>query len=723
MVHRDHVLPLFLGEKAICETGYEIRFGDESSSIDKVDDDYVVVGKISKFSFSPDHDYLLILANYNKKKLIVKHRISYEYITESYGYLYNNSFIDSLTINSVVPEDQIIQKSLAFDQYMNRKDGANLLTCYMSLDQNMEDSIIISDAAATKFTAPLIKKVQVMINENNIPLNIYGRNEDEYKCIPDIGEDIKDSTLIALRKEKKEEMVYTESTDMLRKVLMSDERRTLNGTLIDLDIYCNNIENLNAYHNQQFKMYYNEQQRRAQEIVSIVTAFEADGFDIDYQLKKEFALSKRILNHDQFEDKKSFSNIILIMTVLERLPMKPGDKVANRYGGKGVAATVMPQKLMPRVKESGQYVDIIMNGSTMYGRENPGQIFEMSINRVGSKIVRYIVKNNLSVDDSLAMIVKFTSLISPDLGQAYTELFSKMSYNDKRYFLDSVIQDGHIDLSTKPITDSFNIDRLNNLYKEFPFIHKDEIEVPIQDSNGNYRYITAHRKMVVGEEYFFRLKQYAEEKFSATSLSAVNIRGNNTKSKANKNFIEPYSNTPIRFGNMEINSMSHLGVEAVVTNLMIHSVSPHARELVSQMYTTSDPYHVNIMLDGTSKNRGAEVVYAYLKTIGRKLVFEKVPKKRVKISISPVYFTHPAKIQPVFFRDKGFNFDQYYKDTKELRDQIDADKAAGKKVVQPVWFDAADPRHREEERKANEEAYKFIKTPLKDREKFLKEDE
>lgn len=709
---------MFLGEKAITETGYEIRFGDESSSIDKSDDDYVVVGKVSKFSFSPDHDYLLILANHKEKKLTIKHRISYEYITESYGYLYNNSYMDSLSINSWIPKDKVIQKSLAFDQYMNRKEGNNLLTCYMSLDQNMEDSIIISDAAATKFTAPLIKKIQVMINENNIPLNIYG-TEDRYKCIPDIGEDIKNSTLIALRKEKKEEMVYTESTDMLRKVLMSDERRTLNGTLIDLDIYCNNIANLDAYHNQQFKMYYNEQQREAQEIVTIVTAYIAQGYQIDYQLKKEFAIAKRILNHDQFEDKKSFSNIILIMTVLERLPMKAGDKIANRYGGKGVAATVVPQKLMPRVKESGRYIDIIMNGSTMYGRMNPGQIFEISINRVGSKIVQYIVNHELSVDDALAMIVKFTGLVSPELGRSYSELFNQMNYNDKRYFLDSVIQDGHIDLSTRPISDSFNIYRLDNLYKEFPFVHKDEIEVPIKSSNGEYRYITAHRKMVVGEEYFFRLKQYAEEKFSATSLSAVNIRGNNTKSKANKNFIEPYSNTPIRFGNMEINSMSHIGVESVIANLMIHSVSPHARELVAQMYTTSDPYHINIMLDGTSKNRGAEVVYAYLKTIGRKLVFEKIPKKRVKITISPVYFGSPAKVNPVFFRDKGFDFNQYYKDTEELRQQIETDKKAGKEVTNPVWFDAADPVRKAEQEKANEEAYEYINTPIEEREKFL----
>ena len=53
--HRDHVLPLISGEKAVVETGYEIRFGDYSSSITCTDSDYRVVAKISKYSFSPNH--------------------------------------------------------------------------------------------------------------------------------------------------------------------------------------------------------------------------------------------------------------------------------------------------------------------------------------------------------------------------------------------------------------------------------------------------------------------------------------------------------------------------------------------------------------------------------------------------------------------------------------------------------------------------------------------
>ena len=59
----------------------------------------------------------------------------------------------------------------------------------------------------------------------------------------------------------------------------------------------------------------------------------------------------------------------------------------------------------------------------------------------------------------------------------------------------------------------------------------------------HYRNSTAYNKR--------KVKQYAEEKFMATNLSSTNIRNENTKSKASREFRELHSNTPIRFGNME----------------------------------------------------------------------------------------------------------------------------------------------------------------------------
>ena len=51
---------------------------------------------------------------------------------------------------------------------------------YVALDDNMEDSIIFSDVAAAKLTSPLVKPVEIMINDNDIPINLYG-NDKIYK--------------------------------------------------------------------------------------------------------------------------------------------------------------------------------------------------------------------------------------------------------------------------------------------------------------------------------------------------------------------------------------------------------------------------------------------------------------------------------------------------------------------------------------------------------------
>ena len=138
------------------------------------------------------------------------------------------------------------------------------------------------------------------------------------------------------------------------------------------------------------------------------------------------------------------------------------------------------------------------------------------------------------------------------------------------------------------------------------------------------------------------VKQYAEEKFSATSLSATNIRNENTKSRVKKDFRELYPNTPIRFGNMETNNMAHIGVEALIANMMIHSLSPQGRRLAEHMYT-DDPFHIDVRLNSDSRNRSAEIANTYLKTIGRRLKFTKIKKYAGKVTCPISFREAPVK--------------------------------------------------------------------------------
>lgn len=687
--HVEHVFPLIEGEKAIIETGYEIRFGDYSSSITRADSNYQVIAKISKFSSNPHHHYWLILKDTKEKKLDVVERISYHHITESYGYLYNNEYMDSLNIGDYITEDTIVQKSLAFDEYNNRKDGANFNIVYMALDDNMEDSIIFSDVAANRLTSPLIKPVQIMINDNDIPLNIYG-NDKTYKVIPDIGEDIVNAVLIALRKEKKEESYYTQSVDRLRTIIMSDELKQVHGKVIDIDIYCNNPDILENHYYEQLKWYYNELQRYSVEIVRTILPFVSDGYELSYDLQKLFANAKRVCNHDQYIEKRPFSNIILNVTVLEEKKMEEGDKASNRYGGKGVISNIIPQAMMPRFKGLDgkyEYVDIIFNSSTMINRENVGQTFELSLTHIGNEIVYRIASGKCSLEEAYQMIKTYVQLCSPEQANYMEELKQNMGEEELAFYIESIIDSGSIHLSMRPITDGMTIDKLANIYEAFPWVKQNEIEVPLVSSTGQIRYIKARRPVVIGKQYIFRLKQFAEEKFSVTSLSATNIRNENTKSRSRKDFRELYPNTPIRFGNMETNNMNHAGADIVISNLMIHSLSPQGRRLVEQMYT-GDPFKIDIRLDSDSKNRSAEIANTYLKTIGRRLLFIKRRKLKHKITISPICFTRDPVIRPISFVPENFRegFD-YEKDFQERQELEKRKKEMG--AESPIEFEGS----------------------------------
>ena len=697
-VHIEHMLQLMKPEKAIIETGYEIRYGDYSSSVTRADENYKVVAKISKFGFAPNHHYWLILKDEKNKKLDVVERISYEYITESYGYLYNNEYIDTLDVGDNIAKGTIVQKSLSFNEYNNRREGVNMNVAYMALDDNMEDSIIFSDTAADRLVSPLVKPVEIMINDNDIPINLYG-DDKVYKIIPDIGEEIYKANLIALRKEKKEEAYFTQSINNLSKMMISDDKRQVRGRVIDIDIYCNNPEILDSHYYAQLKMYYEDLHRYSKEIVQAVLPYASQGYSMTYDLQKIFATAKRVMNNNLYIDKRSFSNIILKVTVLEEKAMEAGDKASNRYGGKGVASDIWPQKFMPRFKNNKgeyEYVDVIFNSSTMINRENVGQTFELSLTHIGCSIIDKIVGDKLNVNEAYNLIYKYINLCNPEQAEYMDKKKQNMSKEELMFFVESIVNSGAIHLSLRPISDSMTIDKLREIYNEFPWIEQNKVEVAMVSSDGNIRYIPARRPIVVGKQYIYRLKQYSEEKFSATSLSATNIRNENTKSRVKKDFRELYPNTPIRFGNMETNNMAHIGVDALIANMMIHSTSPQGRRLVEQMYT-GDPFHIDIRLNSDARNRSAEIANTYLKTIGRRLTFVKRKKKITKITISPVSFDrdpyrHPVSFVPESMRS-GFDYEKDFIERQELKE---AKIKAGAKS--PVRFEGITRRKYNEDK-------------------------
>ena len=670
--HQSHSLVLSCGEVPYIATGFENRFGDESSSIIKTNHRFEVIAKIPKFSYCPDHHYYLIVRSLDDDTLDIIERVSYKYVTEVYGYLYNNAIMDSYSIpGSVIEKDTVIRRSTGFDQFGNRTSGCNVNVAYMALDHNMEDSVIISERCSERLSAPLIRSVKIVINENDIPLNIYGNN-DIYKVFPDIGEDVKDGILMAYRREKREEAIYTQSVQRLQETMMSDDKITVKGKIIDIELYCNNPEYISkSTYNQQFLAYYNDRLRVDQEIINAVGPYIAVGYKMTYDLQKKFSIAKDELNGKKFIDKKQFSNITIVFTVMENRKLGVGDKVADRYGGKGVISQIIPTELMPKMS-NGMRIDMIKNSSTMYNRENAGQIFEMEINYISMCILDEL-RNRPGCTPEMAYneIIKFIELQSPEQAEDLKSYVNTLNHQEFCWLIESIMSKTCIPISNKPISETMDIDKLGRLYQAFPWIKQTFLQVPITDSNGNIRFVDTRRPIVAAPQYCIRLKQFAEEKFSAASLSSTNLKNENAKSKASKNYREPNSNTPIKFGQMESGDFDHMGTEYVVINLLLHSLSPHGRRLVEQI-ATGDPYNVDVKLDSKAKNRSAEILNTRLKTMGYRLVFTKTKKNKKYAILSPaVEFginSPDSKVKAVEEMEPGYDFDHYYSTIAEIEE-------------------------------------------------------
>ena len=669
-------LPLFDPDVPYVSTGYEDEFGKFSSSFKLADRDYEVIAKIPKFDNNPRSHYYLIIGDKDHTMLKMIERKEFQHLTETFGYIYANEDLDFLSPGDTISKGSVIHKSNAFSKYNNRMDGKNLLAMFNSSEETMEDSIIISESCSKKLTSPLVHEVNIQLNINEIPLNIFG-DAHKYKIIPDIGEYTSNDLLCVIRREKNEDAFFSQDYNRLSQVFMSDDKITVSGRVVDIDIYCNNPDSLNEFYHEQLREYYNEHIKLCQRIVEVVQNNLEPGMKLDYELELFYNNCLAELNGTRFLNEKAYTGTLIKVTVVESIPALAGDKLTNRYGGKGVISQVKPDYMMPKTYD-GETVDIQINICGVYGRENTGQLFEMSYTFRARQLVKSLADNyptegiNGHVGDYISNILDFLEIVSPKQHRAYLDFLSTASDDTAIQFVSSIIDDGMLYIDVDPGTDTPSIDTIRKLNQRFPWIQQETLLMPLIDSTGAIKYVPSRRPAVVGHIYYFRLKQHSEEKFSVTSLSATNIKNENSRNKASKVYKAQFSRTPIRFGDMEIGDFSHMGIERAVEVLMLYAASPQARMLYEQAMT-GNPYNVDIKLEDDSTNIGAEILATYLKTIGLRVVFNKIPKKkRVPIYKNPIKFIPVEKDFPyhpitVYAKDEYVDHEKILKRAELMR--------------------------------------------------------
>lgn len=93
------------------------------------------------------------------------------------------------------------------------------------------------------------------------------------------------------------------------------------------------------------------------------------------------------------------SQIAVLVKTQER--MQVGDKLAGRYGNKGVVARIVPDHHMIR-DEGGNPIDLIMTSAGVVSRINPAQVIETAVGKVAEKTGKPILFDNSQHKDVVA---------------------------------------------------------------------------------------------------------------------------------------------------------------------------------------------------------------------------------------------------------------------------------------------------------------------------------
>lgn len=135
-----------------------------------------------------------------------------------------------------------LTESPAHDGPIYKMLGTNLRVAYMSRCENTEDAFMISESAARKLQPDAFGRIDFDIDADEIPLNLYG-DEENYKFMPDVNGNVNDDGILcALRKPTADSIIRDTAEAALLEVQPQHDKIfcvPAGARIVDIDIWIN----------------------------------------------------------------------------------------------------------------------------------------------------------------------------------------------------------------------------------------------------------------------------------------------------------------------------------------------------------------------------------------------------------------------------------------------------------------------------------------------------
>lgn len=618
-------------------TGYEKQIGSYEVSTTDRDTDVTIVRNILKFNvdngvnpltYYPTTTVIYQTVDANNEVKFGYFNIN-NFTARSDGYGYPNVKINYSNIdqNTFIPKEEKLVTSPCHkgNKYCY---GTNLRVAYMSLPHVTEDAFLISRTAANKCGTTGIEQVTINIKIDQIPVNLYGNEEGEYKFFPDVGEYVNDDGIIcALRRPTAESFIYDTAAENLSIVQPLHDAvyyAPRGAKIVDVDVVINSA----VYQSQaifaQCEKYRDQLDKYYRQIYDtyqdIKHHFGAKALTFDFNGLIAAAYNRLRVDNQPLEDvpgggrrkvkprikKEVVEYISLTITYMYDRELQCGYKIAGRYGNKGVVSIVMPDEMMP-VDENGLRADIVVDPISVFNRMNPAQWYEQFFNR-GSELIIQRVKDIITTTHDYQQAYDLIVSYCTDINENYGNKIRHMTDTPEkqREFIDDCLNDG-IYLNIVPFQKGIDQNKVMELIKKYN-IYKSNVTFGVYDENGEVKWVTTKKPVMIGYEYWMML--YKMPHAHGSGISHVNQY--RTPVKGSKTAMEQYpiNQTPFRLGEDEVRNLVMVaGANTAAKILCEYANSPEAvNDLAGHLLNDDKPGTLkridNMTVDEMIKSNG-----------------------------------------------------------------------------------------------------------------------
>lgn len=635
--HTKQYVTLTRPEIANLPTGVEQVVAKLSAEQCLAQDDVTVINKIVKFDGIVDNPTHYVLFFYNKKKDMysIKEVTPVEDLTEIYGYQYNTMPADKLKVGDKVKKGEQLSIPTAYDKYGNWRYGVNA-HAYYCLDPNTtEDGCKISESLSNRMYSVDSNKIDMMINDNDFALNLYGDDEN-YKIFPDIGEPVSEGIIMATRKYVISRFLYDFNEEVLQDPSLSDTTYVEDERAIitDIDIFCNNKElKRNRFNSQIYKYldaqteYYTKIYNQCKEIIDSGSKFTQD---IKYLASRSY----NMIEEDKMwrRDDKRFNGVVVRVYTRKYNIAEVTRKITGRHGNKSVIAEVVPDDLMPfTVNEDGSVtvVDLIENIPAISNRTTAAILLETYQSFLVERLAIHMrnPENHYTRAQMESEWFELLETLNTEFGTNSRDIYDKMTDDEKEKYWNGVLYGNTHPVQCLPYEESGDQYADENIYNSYLFSRLYKAGKGKEWAKPCPLYIkdpeTGLRRRVmkdacIGTMYIMKLKQDGKKQLSVRSTGAVNSKNLPEKSHKNKIHQERHSSTAVRFGESEaLNFTCGMPIDDIAYFQALYRTSPEARKdllegiLDDQMYATVPKEYENLVAIYNSvifKSLGIEMI-------------------------------------------------------------------------------------------------------------------